>query len=122
MSGKQTVNVETVNALFDNMRSLLPAFVPAMPSIKLGIFVTLVITILGLVIALIDKKNQKDNKDVLQKTRWILVALVSLMIGIYIGDYVKDKNYAIRSLNTNKQHFANVHWLKSYIKAYRNVS
>ena len=111
------VTPEVVDKIFENLGEALPHYVPAMPSIYRGLVVTIIISLVGLTIAYRDKKENEDSKDVIVKTRWVVVLLVFVYMGVQIGDIVKDKHYTIECLRLNKQHFANVHWLKEYVAA-----
>jgi hypothetical protein len=114
---KELISPEVVDRIFQNLYTSLPTYVPAFPSMLRGLIVTAVITIIGILVGYFDRKETKDSKDLVVKTRWVILTLVFLYIGIQIGDLVKDKHYMIQCLALNKQHFANVHWLKQYISA-----
>ena len=111
------VTPEAVETLFKKMYECLPWYIPAMPSLKIGLIVTAIIVIIGLIIGLIDRNATKDKSDIIQRSRWIMILLIFVYIGMQVGDIVKDKHYTIACLAKNKQHFANVHWLKLYTEA-----
>ena len=104
-----------VDKLFSNLKNALPVFVPAMPSIQIGLIVTFIILIIGLFIANNDRKNNKESKDVVAQTRWMIIIGVSVWIATRLGEFVQNKHYTIQCISTNKQHYANVHWLKQYM-------
>lgn len=115
------VTPEVVDTLFQNLKTCLPEFVPALPSIKKGLIVTVIIVLLGIILALIVKKRN-TKQDILSQSVWVVVIIVSIFLGANIGDSVKDRDYVIRSVKTNKQHYSNIHWLKQYVKAFRGAS
>ena len=108
---------DTVENIFEKFHDCLPKYVPAFPSLLRGLIVTLIITVVGIIIALKDKKKTHESEDIVIQTRWIIVVLIFLYIGLQVGDIVKDKHYMIQCLTLNRQHFANIHWLKEYKKA-----
>lgn len=113
------VSPEVVDTLFARLNDALPVFVSAMPSIRLGMMITFSIIFVCSVLAYFDKKNTKTANDPITKTRWILFVIAGVVIGGYVGDYMKDRDYTIRCITLNKQHYANVHWLKLYRQAYK---
>ena len=113
----ELITHKTVDQIFERFHECLPQYVPAFPSLMRGIIVTLLITVMGIVIGLKDKNETSNTKDIVVKTRWILVILIFLYVGLQVGDIVKDKHYMLQCLSTNKQHFANIHWLKEYKNA-----
>jgi uncharacterized membrane protein len=113
----ELITPRTVEKLFEKFQECLPEYVPAFPSLIRGMVVTIVITIIGVILGLRDKNETAESKDIVLKTRWIIVVLVFSYIGLQIGDIVKDKHYMIKCLVLNKQHFANVHWLREYKNA-----
>lgn len=118
MSGA-LITPDTVNSIFTNLTNCLPVFVPALPSIRKGLLVTLIIIVLSTIIALVVKNNSKDKKDVFSQIGWVFIILIGIYLGAQLGDYVKDKDYTIRCITLNKQHFSNVHWLKLYMKSFK---
>lgn len=120
MSGP-LITPDTVNSVFTNLTNCLPVFVPALPSIKKGLNVTLIIIVLSVITALIIKNNGKDKKDLLSQIGWIFIILVGIYAGAQIGDFVKDKDYTIRCITLNKQHYSNVHWLRLYMRSFKGM-
>ena len=114
------INSEAIKTLFEQIDICLPKYVPAMPSIILGLSVTLVIIFTGTIISMIDKNRSKKKSDAIQKYRWIIVLIIFAYLGLQVGDLVKDKHYTISSVRLNKQHFANIHWLRLYVDAFKH--
>lgn len=108
------ITPEAIQIFSEEIQKCLPKFVPAFPSIQKGLILTLIISIIGIMISKADKDQNNESKDVLQKNRWIMIFLFFVYIGFQLGDILKDKDYTIRSLQENKQHFANTHWLHLY--------
>ena len=113
------ITPESVDSIFNNLSKCLPEWVPALPSIRKGMLVTIVIVVISLIVALISKDQLKDKKDLFSQSFWILIILAGIYGGAQIGDYVKDKDYTIRCIKTNKQHYSNIHWLKLYMQAFK---
>lgn len=111
---KELITPETVEKIFEKFHDCLPEYVPAFPSLVRGLIVTVVVTIIGIIIGLKDKTETSDSKDIVIKTRWIIIILIFLYVGLQVGDIIKDKHYMLQCLALNKQHFANIHWLKEY--------
>ena len=85
----------------------------------LGLSITIGCTILGTVLALMDRRKHQKSNDTLVKYRWIVIVLVFAALGTFVGDYAQDKDYTIRCIRTNRQHYANVHWLTQYMRSAR---
>ena len=83
---------ETVKTIFEELKAALPVYVPALPSILLGLGITVGLTVLGTAIA---------------------------MLGTVLGDFAQDKDYTIRCMTANRQHYCNVHWLAQYMRSVR---
>ena len=59
----------------------------------------------------------KDDSNPLRRLQWLVVMGVMLAVASFVADLVQDKLYQITMVRLNKQHFANVHWLKQYQRA-----
>ena len=109
----------TVSTLFEKSSNALPIFVPAMPSLKVGLSVGVTIFIIGILTALIDRHRNKDSLDVIEQTRWLFIVAITTYVAGICTDFVRDKHYAFASVALNKQHYANTAWLREYVKALR---
>lgn len=112
------ISPDAIDSFFKNLQGALPVYVPAMPSIILGLTVTVVTIIVGTIIALLDKNGTKDAGEFITKTRWLLIIFIAVLIGGFVGDWMKDRDYLIRCISSNKQHYANVHWLRLYMQSF----
>lgn len=115
---KSLVSPEVVDRFFDRLEKSLPTFVPALPSIILGIIVTLIVLSFGTVLAMWDRHNTKDSTNIVVRTRWIVTLAVFMFASGMLGDLIQNKHYTIRCILDNRQHFANVHWLRMYSRAW----
>ena len=61
----------------------------------------------------------RDSDDVIERTRWLFIVVITIYVAAVITDFVRDKHYLFESIALNKQHYANVAWLKEYMKALR---
>ncbi len=113
------VEPAVINEIYDKLRMSLPVYVPAMPSIVLGLVTMSIVLVAGAILGARDATKNKHNTSFLVRSRWLLVILVSVICGILIGDFVEDKHYTIRCITANRQHYANVHWLRLYMRSYR---
>lgn len=113
------ISPEAINEVYQKLRLSLPVYVPAMPSIILGLVTMFTIMIIGGVIGKRDADKNKENTSFIVRSRWLLIVLVAVVCGILIGDFVEDKHYTIRCIAANRQHYANVHWLRLYMRSYR---
>ena len=113
------ITPEALNELFERSYISLPKYVPAMPSIILGLSIAGIFLFIGAVFAGWDARKTRKSKSMLSRSRWMVIFIVALMAGIITGNFVEDKHYTIRCIQTNCQHYANVHWLRLYAKAYR---
>lgn len=107
------VTADVVNEIFAKFQSCLPEYVPAMPSIILGMIVTGVMLVAGVVAALVDRHLTR-NKQFVVRVRWIVLVIVAVVVSSFVGTYVQERHYTIRCITTNRQHYANVHWLRAY--------
>jgi quinol-cytochrome oxidoreductase complex cytochrome b subunit len=110
---------ETVKTIFDELKAALPVYVPALPSILLGLGVTIGLTVLGTAIAMLDRKKSAKSDDTIVRYRWIVIVLVFAALGTVLGDFLQDKDYTIRCMTANRQHYCNVHWLAQYMRSVR---
>lgn len=115
------ITPDTVNAVFENLTNCLPVFVSALPSIKKGLLVTFIIIVISIVLAMMLKENSKHKKDIFSQVGWVIVIVMGMYFGAQIGDYVKEKDYTIRCIRLNKQHYSNVHWLKLYMRSFKGI-
>ncbi len=119
MSSLSFISPEALTEVFRAVNIALPKYVPAMPSIILGLSIMFTMLFIGLVIGGADARKQRKNKNFVTRSRWILIVLASLVAGILVGNFAEEKHYTIRCIYTNRQHYANVHWLRLYSKAYQ---
>lgn len=110
------ITPEAVDSIFKNLTNCLPEYVSALPSIRKGLITTIIIIVIGIVLAIIVKSAMR-GRDIISQSVWVVVILASIFVGGAIGDTVKDRDYLLRSISLNRQHFANTHWLKYYTKA-----
>lgn len=113
------ITPEAIDRVFELVGTgALPKFVPAMPSIILGLVVGLVLLLSGLLLSMWDRYQTKGDPNVFVRTRWIIGIVVAVFVAGMAGDTVQNKHYTIRCIVINKQHFANVHWLRLYRRAF----
>lgn len=110
---------KAIETLADKTYEALPQFVPALPSFKIGLAVGLIVFVLGAITCWNDREENKFSEDPIERTRWMFVLMLTIYISSLTTDFVKDKHYAYVSVVINKQHYANVSWLKEYMKAIR---
>ena len=115
------ITPEAVDSIFSNFKECLPVWVSAKPSIRKGLFTTVIIIIIFITIALNVKKSMADKPNIFSKTIWIAIIIVGIYLGGMIGDHVKDRDYMLRSFKLNSQHYANIHWLGLYVKSLKSV-
>lgn len=108
--------------LLTNGQSALPGYVSALPSMQVGIVVVVIIEIIGLIIALVDKLSTKTSNDFVEKYRWLAILLVTTYVAAMCFGPIQRKLYVIHNLKRNSQHFANVFWLKEYMEAFKLVN
>lgn len=114
---QMSVGPETVREIVYHLERGLPEYVPAMPSILLGLVTFLLITVYGARLVNEDEKKYRGSKDIVLKTRWMVMTAVTFVIAYFVGEYVRQTHYMIVSINENQQHYANVHWLRLYKEA-----
>ena len=107
------IDSNSINTLFSNLEKSLPNYVPALPSIRKGLLTTVIVIIIFGIIGARDKWKNSDD-DFVSQTRWIFIILAGIFVGTKFGQIVKEKDYTIRCIKLNKQHYSNVHWLKLY--------
>lgn len=109
---------DVLTRLADILNQALPKYVSAWPSIKIGLVVMAVVTLFFVVVAMFDRKHNKSHKNVFLQSRWMLCLVCGVIVAHKIGEFVQEKHYTIRCIKTNRQHYANVHWLRLYRRAY----
>lgn len=111
---------DIVDTFFNRGAQALPKYVGAMPSIIKGVITTVVISVIGIAIAMIDREKNKESENVINQTRYLLVIVVVFYIANSIGEYVRERDYLIRNIKANSPHYANVFWLKKYMESFRS--
>ena len=106
-----------IDRLFDRAQASLPQYISAMPSLVVSLIVTLSIALIGVCVAMVDRGATTEHKNVLVRFRWTLVIIGATVLGFVVGDVVQSKYYTIQCISKNRQHFANVHWLRLYTRA-----
>jgi hypothetical protein len=112
------MSADAVKAFYEGGKETLPYFVPAMPSMYFGMYCGGIVLLLGLGTCLTDRHLMKESDDVIERTRWMIVLLLTLYLSAVTMDYARDRHYKFASVSLNKQHFANVAWLREYMKAF----
>lgn len=108
---------DAITTLADVVSGALPKYVPAFSSILFGLVVSIVIMIGMAVLAMIDRSRNKKSKNYIDRIRWLLIIALGVILAIKVGDYVQEKHYTIQCIKTNRQHYANIHWLRLYNRA-----
>jgi uncharacterized membrane protein len=85
-----------------------------------AIIATLIVFTQGLASVLEDKSENVKSKDPLKKFRWIIMLAVLLAVCAMLYDFVQEKVYNISMIALNKQHIANLHWIRQYKKSMRS--
>ena len=116
-----TDSVSSLSWLVSNKDSILPGYVPAMPSMKVAGISCLSIFLLGTFIAMIDMYVLRKHAKSTMRLRWILIQLITLYITVKLFPLIQRKVYIMDNLQRNKQHFANVFWLKEYMESFRLI-
>ena len=111
------ITPEAIQQLFASSGNALPRYVPAMGSIIIGVVVSIILLASGTLAAFIDRAVTKQSTNFITRTRWIVVLILTGIIAVYIGEFVQDKHYTFKCIRLNRQHFANVHWLRLYSRA-----
>ena len=82
----------------------------------LGLGASTVVFALGIAVVARERKRTKQSSPIVQ-FRWIVMLCVLLLTCALLYDFVQGKMYGVHMLAANKQHFANVHWLKQYAQS-----
>ena len=113
------MDAKRVETFFDKGKETLPHFVPGLPSLKFALTIGLIVFILGSITALYDRHQTQKSDDVIERTRWLFILAITICVASVVTDFIRDKHYLFASVALNKQHYANVAWLKEYMKALR---
>lgn len=111
------MDAAAVDRFFDRASEALPTYVSSMPAMLAGLGVATVVFLQGAYIVNDDRRENATSKDVVKRYRWVLLLGVLLGVCGMLSDFVQDRVYAMHMLKLNKQHFANVHWLRHYVRA-----
>jgi hypothetical protein len=112
------ISPAAVDRTFDRITQSLPQYVPALPSIILGITTAVIIFTTGTLMALWDRHATMKSSNIFIRTRWIITIAIFLFLSGMMGDLIQNKHYLVQCISINRQHFANVHWLRLYSKAF----
>lgn len=105
---------QAVDRFFDRAAGGLPVFVPAMPSLLAGTAGALVVFLIGGRVVREERNRYLETEDLTKRYRWVVLLGVLLLVCGYVSDAVQNKVYTFSNVALNRQHFANVHWLKVY--------
>lgn len=108
-----------IHAFFDRFENELPRYVSIIPSRRAGLKVTLCLFLFFAFLLSIDAFYYRKSQNPYVKYRWIVGLTVTLYVSIKIGLEVQQYLFRIHNLTMNKQHFANIDWLKMYANALR---
>ena len=108
---------EDYYAIQDIVGHALPKYISALPSILTGAIVGLGIFSIGAGIALFDRKKNKDSDDIVYRLRWLLILLIVITVATFCKEFVTDTVYSFDSVYINRQHYANLHWIRKYKKS-----
>lgn len=106
-----------VHAFFDRFENVSPRFVSRVPSQIVAFIVFNVVVILFSEGIALERRMHHDSGDPILRMRWIGMVIALVVGALYAGGFVGAKVYMIDSILYNKQHFANVFWLREYLKA-----
>ena len=107
---------EAVNVFFDRAERCLPTYVGRMQALIVSIVVSLILVLL-LTPTILDLKSKAETTQ--DQLQWIGVSLMTLLIAMMAQSRIADIVYNSTMYRHNKQHFANTHWLREYMTAYR---
>lgn len=110
---------QLVHALFDRLENVAPRFVSRRPSQLVALITLNVILILCAEPIMLERRIHKDALDPVLRSRWIVMLVLSVLGGLYVASVAASLKYMTDSLTLNKQHFANVVWIREYAKALR---
>ena len=108
---------EDYYAMQDILKTALPKYTSALPSILSGAVVGLSIFSVGAGIALFDRTHNKYSEDLVYRLRWILILFVAVTVATFCKEFVTDTIYSFDSVYINRQHYANLHWIRKYKKS-----
>lgn len=104
-----------IDHFFDRLANALPTYIPALPSMIKSLQITSVIGLLGLVpISRLTYDAVKSGGDAMKYIQAIVMTAVVVVATSTIFDVLQDKLYMMEMIRENKQHFANLFWLKRY--------
>ena len=107
---------EAINVFFDRAENCLPTYVGRTRALIVSIVISLLIVLL-ITPAVLDMKSKADSpQDHLQ---WIGVSLSTLIVAMMAQSRIADIVYNAAMFKFNRQHFANLHWMRQYMSAYR---
>lgn len=108
---------QAVHAFFDRSEKTLPHYVSATPSMMVAMSATLAVFLQGGITVRADQLQNKDSLDPMKKFRWVIMLAVLLGVCNTLYDFVQEKAYNVAMITMNKQHIANLHWLRQYRKS-----
>lgn len=111
------MNAQAVDRFFDRAAEALPVYVSATPAIVAGLAVATLVFLQGAIVVVDDRRQHTKSSDVTKRYRWVLMLGVLLGVCGMLSEFVQERVYALLMLKMNKQHFANVHWLRQYVRA-----
>lgn len=108
---------EAIQILFEEGSKCLPTFVGRQQSILVATLIVLVVFIVGVVPILEERKRKEEEVDPLKRSRWMVFMCGLLLLCALSHGFIADRVYMFAMYKYNKQHYANVYWLKHYMGA-----
>lgn len=105
---------DAINVFFDRTERMLPTYVGKGPSMLVGMAVSTIVLFLALPSVVEERKQNGSHEDNVKRLRWIVLLAVVLVSTGVVYDFVQGKVYDVMMIGANRQHVANVHWLKHY--------
>lgn len=110
---------EAVDTFFDRAADALPVYVSKIPAMIAGLVVVYVILQLSLPEVWEERRSQRKNDDQWKRLRWLAMLIVVVVVCNFSYDFVERRVLDVMTLFANKQHVANIFWLRRYRDAMR---
>lgn len=108
-----------VHILFNRAQHCMPVFVGVGRSLRISLVVVAVLAAAASVPIRADMRQQRTSTDAFKRHRWMLMAAGTTATCVMLQGAIADKLYMVDMYKKNKQHFANVFWLRKYVHAVR---
>lgn len=106
-----------MHILFDRIENMLPRYVGFLPAMVISLLVSVALFVLGCSMAKRDYDDTRKSEDPFLRQRWAVFLVTSGIVCYLLQGFLFERIFMYQLVMRNRQHFANLFWLKKYVEA-----